>query len=460
MTNADVADLDAERTLLGCALVDANSRELASCSLTDSDFAEPTHQLVFQAICRIISEKRIFDKISVKDAIRQQAQIKIEEIMPILNALESVGFASTDTAENCISVVRGKATMRLLAGAAHRITNAALNPAADPTGVISFAQNELRSVLDRNAGDTKIDHVLAWAELERDIFRAKWLEEGLTSPWKELDGIIGGFKPGELIAWAAAPKIGKSGCALTLSFHVAKFHGPVVYFTIEMDSEASRLRLVAHLSGISTRRLRNNQFDEEEAVLVKKAFVQIRKHAPLFYARPFHYMSRIRRVLRETEREYGQIATIIVDHAGCIRDDITSKKNLNQNQAMSAIYEQLRDLAEEYRAPMHVIQHVSREGQKAERPTMAMIRDGGNIEGIAHSIIIPFRPYPKGDAPQGTEESNFSKEDQKTIGEFIVEASREGGEGVLPMRYYGAQNKWVVDTAKIYSSGDSGLPSR
>lgn len=103
---------------------------------------------------------------------------------------------------------------------------------------------------------------------------------GLPSPFESLTNYIGGFRNGNVYAFCARPKQGKSTFLAYLSNHIANVQGiPVLYLDTEMTTEEFRWRLLTSiineksdirlpLSVFESGRWRNNK---ELARLVKEA---------------------------------------------------------------------------------------------------------------------------------------------------------------------------------------------
>ena len=66
------------------------------------------------------------------------------------------------------------------------------------------------------------------------------------------------------------------------------------------------------------------------------------------------------------------------------------------------------------------------------RPTMAHIRGGGNAEGHAHAILFPYRENALSDIRE-----------EREPGEIIIAKSRDGEQGVVPMRFIGHRHLWL-----------------
>src|SRR5438132_1362781 len=88
---------------------------------------------------------------------------------------------------------------------------------------------------------------------------------GIPSGLSQLDALLGGFQPSDLIILAARPSVGKSSLALNIAQHAAVREGKKVgIFSLEMSKEQIALRLLSAESGINPRPLQSGFVDETD----------------------------------------------------------------------------------------------------------------------------------------------------------------------------------------------------
>src|SRR6185436_3676996 len=96
---------------------------------------------------------------------------------------------------------------------------------------------------------------------------------GIRTDYHDLDKMLSGFQPGEMIIIAARPSMGKTALALNLAEQVAmggpgsqanRAKVPVGFFSLEMSKSAIAQRLLSARSGISAHDMRSGNVRTED----------------------------------------------------------------------------------------------------------------------------------------------------------------------------------------------------
>jgi replicative DNA helicase len=443
-------NLEIEGALLGSLMLDATLFEHVDGVIAESDFYSNQNATIFAAIRKLASVSKPIDKISIVEYLRSGDTLTAIGGPQYLTSLMDE-IPSTASTKYYIQVIREKSSLRELMSVGRQIHELALDGEFDVELAIRESERLLRSLIDRGTVDVDLDRHRQLAELYDAVEAAGKREDWLTSPFPSLDALVGGFDEGELIMWVAPPKVGKSGLVLTLADWVARMHGPSALFASEMNRKATMRRHLAQLSGVSARKQRRGNLSPLDWEGYAEA-TALAGQAPLhIFGREQSSIQGIRRTLRELERKEGKVQSVFIDHVGFIAHAASDRESTHEK--MDRTYRALLDLADEFRCPVHAVQHSNRAGYATgQAPTLANIRDGGNAEGHAHGIIFINRPYMMGDAATTAPDSDAAKltpYEQKQIGELIVLASRDGEAGTIPMRYTGHKNLWEEAGAQL-----------
>ena len=151
--------------------------------------------------------------------------------------------------------------LRNLIGAAGRIAAVGYEEANDAEVAIDRAEGILFEISQRRTvgGFESLATLLGQA-----YDRLEYLHEhrgqllGIPPGSSELDTLLGGFQPSDLIILAARPSVGKTSLALNIAQHAAVHEGKKVgVFSLEMSKEQLALRLLSAESGINPRPLQS-----------------------------------------------------------------------------------------------------------------------------------------------------------------------------------------------------------
>ncbi len=100
---------------------------------------------------------------------------------------------------------------------------------------------------------------------------------GVTTGFDEVDRLLGGLQPSDLLILAGRPGMGKTSLATNMSFHAARAWlddmaagaevprgAPVLFFSLEMAAQQLSGRILSEQSEIEMWKIRNGRFSENE----------------------------------------------------------------------------------------------------------------------------------------------------------------------------------------------------
>lgn len=201
----------------------------------------------------------------------------------------------------------------------------------------------------------------------------------------DLDKLLMGMGPGELVLVGARPAVGKSAFSLSLAEAAAK-HGTVLLYSLEMsaDEVAERLQ-VRHTAQVTLSDLVSGQ-TQSEALWQELADAASELSAlPIRICdAPNMTVSRIRAQAMAQEN----LSCVIVDYVGLLRPD---RRNDNRNLELGQISRDLKNLAAELRAPVIALAQLNRGRDETEQPTLRDLRDSGELEQNANKVIFLWK---------------------------------------------------------------------
>ena len=86
----------------------------------------------------------------------------------------------------------------------------------------------------------------------------------------EMDEMLNGFQPGELLILAARPSMGKTAFALNVMEQMALAGHGVAMFSLEMGKQQLVQRMLCARGRIDSQRLRKNMLQKEEKQILRK----------------------------------------------------------------------------------------------------------------------------------------------------------------------------------------------
>ena len=426
-------NLEAEMAVLGSVLVDRASLDVVDGLVRADDFYALIHETIFAEMLALALAGKPIDKITLAARLRDRGHLELVGGLPYLNSLmDTVPTAASAT--HYATIVREKAQLRALIHAGSEIARSGFEGEHDVQQAISDATTVLRAATERGeattGGTSLVVALRARYESLTNLAYGVAVDDSQKTLWAGVNALVGGFRPGELVVWPSAPKMGKSAALVMLADFVSAHYGAVAMFALEMGVDASAMRLLALHSSISARAQRAGELSDADLERIAAAQAAIADRPITFFDLSYSRLADMRRELHVLAKT-APIAAVILDHVNFLTDvDGARGDRTTKHERLDRVYRELLRIAKEFGCVVHAVQHVSREGMRS-RPTLADIRDGGNPEGHAHAVIFPYRPNPTGSLQERKE------------GEFIVAAVREGDAGIVPMRFFGHRGMWL-----------------
>jgi len=209
--NAPPHSLEAEESVLGAVLLSTDAANVALEKLHAEDFYVPAHQSIFEAITALFDSSQPIDAVTVSESLRR------------LGALEQSGgpgrlaelLAAVPTASNIehyAGIVEEHALRRRLQRVGGDVTQLATRMDDDIATVLDRAEQAVFAVSERRIGDglAPIDPLLGPAiERAEELNRRGHAITGLSTGFRDLDRMLAGLHPSNLMIVAARPGMGK-----------------------------------------------------------------------------------------------------------------------------------------------------------------------------------------------------------------------------------------------------------
>jgi len=212
--------------------------------------------------------------------------------------------------------------------------------------------------------------------------------------------------------------------ACHLANHLALGGMPVVFFSAEMSKPQITKRFLAMHSLIDSSRLIQNKIYKSEWEVLSKAVGTIAELPIIIDDTPASAQtpSKMRSVLRRIQSERGQLGLVVLDYI----QKLGNRAAGNRAQVIGSFSGAFKDMAKEFDVPFVCLAQINRgvEGQTNKRPTMADIKDSGDIEQDMDLGLLLFREeYYNPDTPD------------KGVMEVAVAKNRNGPTGLCKVLF-------------------------
>lgn len=430
-------DIDAEEAVLGSLLIDAEAIFKVALILRPDDFYRERHNWLYDACLVLYDRSEPVNQISVAHELAQRNRLEASGGAAYLSHLVSIVPTSV-YAEHYAQIVYRTSTMRRLIIAGRQIQALGYGGGSDVDAILGRAEELLFRL---RHGQTGRDFVHIRQVLDRYLEaagpepapgdgRVASVNTGLI----DLDRLLGGLHPSDMIVLAARTSLGKTSLALNIARNAAiDQKAKVAIFALEMDREQLVQRLLSAEAGVDTQRLRLGQHNRTEEERIMEA-VGVLSEAAIYVddsplLRPMEARSKARRL----HSEIG-LDLVILDYMQLMQGNGRTESRV---QEISEISRSLKTLARELDVPVLVISQLSRavEARTPHIPLLSDLRESGSIEQDADVVIFIYRDdvyYTK----EQWERQNPLVPYPKGIAQLIVAKHRNGPTGQVSARFF------------------------
>lgn len=397
---APLKDTLAERSVLGVSMEHGLGRQFQEAGVTGSVFFSEHHRLVWQAIEDLLDEPGGASYLAVRTLLVERRQ------------LDDVGPA--DLSEMVMGVVmyRPDAVHALaqrlirLAGARdalvklQRFESLLLKNATINESFFTALADQLQPIRETlTAADRRIPaHVLHVSEVlgrMRDEL-TKGPTPFIDFPYPTLNHFLGGgLRSDELMVVGGKPGGGKSALVLQTATRNARAGKTVFIVSREMLAIAIGKRMVLQEGAIDGFRLRRGLLSAEDWAALDVSIGRL-SELPLYITSERMRVSDIRRVV-EAMRAEGAIDLVVIDYLQLI--DVAPGIR-DRRQQVEAVSRELKAITTDLNVPVIALSSMNR-SMGNERPTLASLRETGNIEFDANVVLLLHRPNGD-DSPETT----------------------------------------------------------
>ncbi len=424
--------IEAEQSVIGSMLIDPESWDKVAELVTESDFYNRSHQIIFTAILKLLGDSVPVDIITVSEELEKHNQLDDAGGLAYLGELAKNTPSSANVTAYA-KIISERAITRELIGVAHEIAEVGYNPEGrESADILDLAESRVFEIAEKRTGENEgprgVDHVF-----RKNINRLEALVKtnkevtGVSTGYTDLDKKTSGLQPSDLIIVAARPSMGKTTFAMNLVENAMLLEEkPVLVFSLEMPSEQIMMRMLASLSRVDQTKIRTAQLDDEDWARISNTMAMLKDKDNLFVddssgLTPMDVRSRARKLARER----GGISLIMVDYLQLMRVPALSD---NRTLEIAEISRSLKALAKELEVPVVALSQLNRtlEQRADKRPVNSDLRESGSIEQDADLIMFIYR-----------DEVYHENSEDKGVAEIIIGKQRNGPIGTSRLTFQG-----------------------
>ena len=409
--------IEAEAAALGSMILDRECIGQVVEQIDADAFSIPEHQYIFEAIIGLYEANSKIDLVLLRDELTRRDRLKAAGgVDYLVRVAESVPTAAN--VEYYVRIVKEKAMLRQLARVSYDILRQACDETGDVGEKLDIAEQQIFAVTEKKISGSAvaIKHLLT--ETFENIESRKGSHiTGLPTSFVELDQLLCGLHPGEMIVVAGRPSMGKTSFALNVAEHIgADENLPVAVFSLEMSRQQLVERILCSRAKVDSQQVRKGMVSTEQHAELSRVGGELYEKPIFIDDTPGLTPLMLRAKCRRLKSQHN-VQCIFVDYLQLMA---MGGQVESRQQEISTISRYLKAMARELEIPVMVLSQLNRssEGREDHRPRMSDLRESGCIEQDADVVLLLHREdyYNK-----GREEFN-----ETNTAEVIVAKQRNG----------------------------------
>jgi len=395
-------NIEAEKSVLGCLMVDKNAIIKVVDFLRPEDFYRGIHQEIYRSCQELFAKGEPIDLLSVSNRLKEKGLLEeVGGVSYLTELVESVPAPSHVL--NYAKIVQRKRVLRDLIAVSQEIEALGYNETEDTESLLDEAEHKIFSIAQKSLSQDFIpvkDTLEAAFERIDKLYRKETGTRGVPTGFIELDNLLAGLQKSDLIILAARPTMGKSALSFNIAANLAINHKiPVGIFSLEMSKDHIVDRLISSISGVDLWRLRTGRLSEEGE---ENDFTRIREALSVLSEAPIFI-------------DDAATSTVLQMKAMCRR--------LQANHGLGLV---IKAMARELDVPVLVISQLSRavEQRSPQIPKLSDLRQSGTIEQDADVVLFIYR-----------EDRYRPETSRKGIADIIVAKHRNGPVGKVELYF-------------------------
>lgn len=422
-------DDDAEMAVLGGMLMSKDAIGEVSQMIEVSDFYQPKHQTIYEAIITLFSASEPVDAVLVANALLKDGDLEKVGGVDYLHSL----VAAVPTAANATyyaQIVHQRAILRNVIAAGTKIAQLGYSAeGSQAEDVVNLAQSE---VYEMSVGKVRQDYeaigpVVHDALDQLDALQNGSVEKGVPTGFQGIDDETQGLQPGQMIVVAGRPAMGKSTLGVDFARSAALHNNlTTVIFSLEMSKTELAQRIIAAETGVplvALRRADNDSLTAERWNTLNNFWTAM-QNAPLFLDdSPNMSLMEIRAKCRRL-KQTNDLKLVVIDYLQLMT---SGKQEESRQQEVSGFSRALKLLAKELEVPVVALSQLNRgpEMRNDKKPQLSDLRESGSIEQDADAVFLVHRP------------DFYNEEDRPGEADIILAKHRNGKTGTFPLAFRG-----------------------
>lgn len=420
-----LADLDAERGVIGCMLDSDEWVSKAAAQLKPEHFYDPLNRTIFG----VMAESGSSDRARLLIDIKKQGTgfgsgdivLRTNECGELIPSPKNLPYYVTPLKE----CERKRALNEAILTAQSQIKDGSTFEEA-MVGLDKILSENDAGENDKTTHKEQILNVIDHIEkCQTGEVEAMGVPTGIPN----LDYLTNGIHPGDMFVVAARPGIGKTTLGMNIATHATlKANKGVLFFSLEMDYSRLLMRAIASVTEIDMKRMESKgSLSAKEIQKITRATGEINTSGLRIIDKPGISLFEIRAICRSMCKAH-KIDMVVIDYVQLVK--VPGFRPSERVREVAEISLGLKALARELGVGFIILAQLNRESVRlARRPTMADLAQSGALEQDADAVALLHKPDPEDD-----------------LVTLILDKQRNGDTGMVNLLFRRSINKFEQST--------------
>ena len=384
LPTVEISNRELEKMVIA-ALITSYSSIVDTAEILHEDcFCDPNMLEIYRAVMTIYKRGDSPDMMLVSDELEKTGASVTRSMVTNICLTTDIPFEIVQHA----MILRDYSLRRKLWKIGNEVTTQAPDRKFDVEYLHNACKKSLECLFDFESSDLiSLDD--SFREMLNVVIENQNRSEGETygtpTGFAEIDN-NGGLCGTDLIVVGAETSQGKTSFATSLTLSAIQHGDGVAFYSMEMLPIQLTARIAAMKSGISSKKILRNKLSIEEVERVSKCMMDVDMSKLYFDGKSTSSLDSTMMSIRRMKMKKN-IKGAVVDYLQLVKP---SDSKLNREQAVGDIARNFKNLAKELDIWIILISQLSRDKQNPI-PTLARLRDSGQIEEAADVIYLIYR---------------------------------------------------------------------
>lgn len=436
--------IEIEESILASCILDNRNIEQSIDLLGPDDFYKTSNGILYRAITRMYRTQSPVDAVTLMQFLRESGEIdEVGGSVIISNLLDTPPAIDLDYN---IKKICEKASLRRTIQVCNAVQKRCYTDQSNVEDVIDFFQKSANEISLYGGQGTIFgmrDLVMSAGDRYQELYESKGKISGVPTGYRVMDFLLGGLQPG-LNILAARPSMGKTSLAVDITKNAASAGYGGLVFSMEQGEDELIDRIIAGEAMVNLMKFRTGRFEKEDWEKINAAKQKVYGWPIFIDPTGGLSVSEIKRRSRQYIRFNPVIKLIVIDYLQLI----TGPRAENRNHEIGEITRDLKSLSKELKIPILLLSQLNRALENRpnpnKRPKLSDLRDSGNIEQDADTVMFIYRPEVYND---------FDKPTFEGQADIDIAKHRNGPTGMFSTKFHVNHTRFY-DIEEIHKPGE------